>query len=214
MRDTQTHQLAAISDSRQLTISSGNELSLYDARLLHRELKIKTRFNDWIKNRIQEYGFIEAVDFFSLTKNLVSGGLSKEYNLTLDMCKELAMVEKNEIGRQVRRRFIQIEKDYRKLQAALLTGYDEMDKLLAKCKTRWHEGIEWYPATQLRRLACKSYCNQQRYHALAAQGHCIKLPTGLQDRWYVKKEAVNELLYVKANTHLSVSIVNLIHTNY
>ena len=195
-------------------IKRGESEQWVDARNLHSFVESKQEFANWIKPFIQEFGFIEGRDFLKILSKSTGGRQAIEYTITLDMAKHLAMLQRNEKGMQARQYFINAEKELRTLQAALLTGYDEMDKLLAKCKTRWHEGIEWYPATQLRRLACKSYCNQQRYHALAAQGHCIKLPTGLQDRWYVKKEAVNELLYVKANTHLSVSIVNLIHTNY
>ena len=195
-------------------IKRGESEQWVDARNLHSFVESKQEFANWIKPFIQEFGFIEGRDFLKILSKSTGGRQAIEYTITLDMAKHLAILQRNEKGMQARQYFINAEKELRTLQAALLTGYDEMDKLLAKCKTRWHEGIEWYPATQLRRLACKSYCNQQRYHALAAQGHCIKLPTGLQDRWYVKKEAVNELLYVKANTHLSVSIVNLIHTNY
>ena len=85
-----------------------------NARDLYKTLKSKTRFNDWIKNRINEYQFIANVDFISFTENLVKpkgGRPTVEYHLTLDMAKELAMVENNEEGRKVRRYFIRCEKD-------------------------------------------------------------------------------------------------------
>ena len=43
-----------------------------DARELYQKLEVKSRFNDWFKNRVSEYGFNQDVDFVSVTKNLVS----------------------------------------------------------------------------------------------------------------------------------------------
>ena len=80
------------------------------ARELHNFLEVKSRFNDWITNRIKEYKFNEDQDFITLTKNLVSGGSQKEYHLSLDMAKELSMVERNEKGKQARQYFIECER--------------------------------------------------------------------------------------------------------
>lgn len=92
---------------------SNSETLLCDARKLHEFLQVSTRFNDWIKNRINEYGFQENQDFMSFTKNSVKpqgGRKSTEYHITLDMATELAMVERNEQGRAIRRYFIECEK--------------------------------------------------------------------------------------------------------
>ena len=88
------------------------------ARELHEGLEIKSRFNDWITSRIKKYGFIENEDYTCLTKNLVTQredgqkGIAKEkdYIITVDMAKELCMVENSEIGRQFRKYFIECEK--------------------------------------------------------------------------------------------------------
>ncbi|WP_413154871.1 antA/AntB antirepressor family protein [Bartonella sp. cb54] len=84
-----------------------------NARELHTFLEVKSEFRNWIKNRIEEYAFSENQDFISFGKNLPkpSGGRpSMEYHITLDMAKELSMVERNEKGRQARRYFIECEK--------------------------------------------------------------------------------------------------------
>ena len=98
-----------------------------NARELHAFLEVKTKFAIWITNRIKEYGFVENVDFITFSKNLEKGGEgmditaftensvkvgrpATEYHLTLDMGKELAMVERNEKGRQARHYFIECEK--------------------------------------------------------------------------------------------------------
>lgn len=92
------------------------------ARELHTFLEAQTRFNDWIASRIEKYGFVENQDFASFTQKTVkpSGGRpSTEYHLTLDMAKELSMVENNAKGRDARRYFISMEK-----QALALTPQD------------------------------------------------------------------------------------------
>lgn len=79
------------------------------ARLLHEKLDIETRFNDWIKNMI-DYGFEEKKDFYSFFSKSTGGRPSKEYVLTLDMAKEICMIQRSEIGRQFRQYFIKCEK--------------------------------------------------------------------------------------------------------
>jgi len=84
-----------------------------DARELHGFLEVKSRFNDWMRNRLSKYGFNENEDFVVFTKNLAGGGTAIEYTLSLDMANELAMVENNAKGREARRYFIRVEKKYR-----------------------------------------------------------------------------------------------------
>ncbi|SFC84802.1 Phage anti-repressor protein [Pseudomonas citronellolis] len=94
----------------------GAELAqLVDARSLHRFLGVDTHFKDWISRRIDEYGFSEGGDFVLVAQNRATKGRggdrrSKDYHITLDMAKELSMVERNEKGRQARRYFIECEK--------------------------------------------------------------------------------------------------------
>lgn len=93
-----------------------------DARELHCFLGVQTRFNDWIKNRIKEYGFVKNQDYISFTENLVkpkNGRKSVQYYITLDMAKELAMVEKNAKGREIRQYFIKCEKQSYSLAAQI-----------------------------------------------------------------------------------------------
>ena len=87
------------------------------ARELHTFLEVQTRFNDWIKNRIEQYDFVENQDFLVVTEKKVTmtdagekATLTKEYHITLDMAKELSMVERTEKGKQARKYFIECEK--------------------------------------------------------------------------------------------------------
>lgn len=80
-------------------------------RDLHEKLEIGTRYNDWFP-RMCEYGFSEGNDFCSkLSKTSELGGRpATNHELTLDMAKELAMIQRNEIGSKVRKYLIEVEK--------------------------------------------------------------------------------------------------------
>ncbi|EFK7794856.1 phage antirepressor Ant [Escherichia coli] len=104
------------------TISNETAL-LCNARDLHAFLGVKKVFAAWITNRISEYEFIENQDYILLSnlgkQTSGRGGHNrKDYHLTLDTAKELAMVERNEKGRQIRRYFIECEKILRNMQPA------------------------------------------------------------------------------------------------
>ena len=65
-----------------------------NARELHAFLESKQDFSTWIKNRVEQYDFVENQDFVNFTENPVKiqrGRPSQEYYITLDMAKELAM---------------------------------------------------------------------------------------------------------------------------
>lgn len=87
-----------------------------DARALHAFLGVGKRFASWIQERIEEYGFVEnqdfVIDFPNLGNQTGRGGdrRSKDYRLSLDMAKELSMVERNDKGREARRYFIECER--------------------------------------------------------------------------------------------------------
>lgn len=97
------------------------ETTLINGEDLHVALGIQTPYSKWILRRIDEFGFVRNLDFIGVDKIVRTeagffGERDKkvmEYHLTLDMAKELAMVERSEIGRQVRRYFIQIESEHR-----------------------------------------------------------------------------------------------------
>jgi anti-repressor protein len=86
------------------------------ARELHAGLEVEQRFNDWIARRIKKYGFEENQDFTLVTQKRVTNNPKnpyteqKDYIVTIDMAKELCMVENNDLGRMFRKYFIECEK--------------------------------------------------------------------------------------------------------
>ena len=81
---------------------------MIDARGLHEWLGCKDYFNQWMSRRIADYGFQPDTDFH--TKMCKTGGRPRtDYFLTINMAKELAMVERSQIGQLTRRYFIEME---------------------------------------------------------------------------------------------------------
>lgn len=91
----------------------GSSIETIDARRLHTFLDVGKDFSTWFKLRIDQYDFVENVDFVFLPNsggNSGRGQPAKEYAISLDMAKELSMVERNAKGKQARRYFIECER--------------------------------------------------------------------------------------------------------
>lgn len=100
-------------NNKIVKIVENNGKKTVDARELHQFLKPKSKFADWIKRRIGQYDFIENQDFevfLKIEKNLDGGRPTTEYTLSIEMAKELSMIENNKQGRVARRYFIECEK--------------------------------------------------------------------------------------------------------
>jgi anti-repressor protein len=80
-----------------------------NARDLHGFLESGQEFRHWIKARIEQYEFAENQDF-TTSENFIRGGKATDYHLTIDMAKELAMVERNAKGKEARQYFIECER--------------------------------------------------------------------------------------------------------
>jgi len=106
-------------------IIDGNEIQTVNVRDLYKFLEVKTDFSNWIKGKIKNYDFAEGIEYFcspkiaskpgnfclsEMTDKKGSGGHNiKEYFVTLDMAKELSMVQNNPKGKEARQYFIQCE---------------------------------------------------------------------------------------------------------
>ena len=102
-----------------------------NARELHEFLGSKRQFANWIKERIESYEFVENVDyvvFNNFVKNPKGGRSSIEYAITVTMAKELAMVENNAKGKEVRKYFIECERQAK--QAILAPQITSIEDLL------------------------------------------------------------------------------------
>ena len=105
----------------------GDLIETVNARELHSFLEVQTRYNDWIKNRISEYSFVEESDFYSFFSKSSGGRPSKEYAISIGMAKELAMVERNDKGRQAPQYFIECERRLKQPATPLMLSPVESD---------------------------------------------------------------------------------------
>ena len=93
-------------------IKVNKENNTVSARELHKFLEIGTRFDKWFI-RMCEYGFNENDDFIRVAQKCPTLGGTQtiiDYAITLDMAKELSMIQRTEKGKQARQYFIQCEK--------------------------------------------------------------------------------------------------------
>ena len=90
----------------------GATVQTVNARGLHAFLEVGKDFSSWIKKRIEQYGFIDGVDYVltQTGENPIGGRPAIEYHITIAMGKELAMVERNAKGKEARLYFIECEK--------------------------------------------------------------------------------------------------------
>ena len=90
---------------------------IVSGRDLHEFLEVNTQYTIWFE-RMKEYGFVENTDFVALNQKRLTAQGNKvayiDHALTLDMAKEISMIQRTEKGKQARRYFIQVEKAYRK----------------------------------------------------------------------------------------------------
>lgn len=79
-------------------------------RELHDALEVKTAYKDWFP-RMCEYGFEEGKDFSSFLSESTGGRPSTDHILTLDMAKEICMIQRTAKGKEFRKYFIEVEKN-------------------------------------------------------------------------------------------------------
>lgn len=81
-----------------------------NSREIHSSLWVKTPYSMWIQRAIEKYGFEENTDF-TINKFVIGKATQIDYIVTLDMAKELCMLDDSEMGKSYRRYFIEKEKE-------------------------------------------------------------------------------------------------------
>lgn len=104
------------------------------ARELHERLKINTRFNDWFP-RMVEYGFSEGLDFYSkMSKTENCGRPSKDYEISVDMAKQICMIQRTPEGKQIRQYFLDLEKAWNTPEQVFARALRMADKTIESLK--------------------------------------------------------------------------------
>jgi len=141
-----------------IQIQAINGEQLIDGKKLHEFLNVKSPYHIWIKRRIDEYKFKINSDYYEqICSNKKKGVNPTEHQLTLDMAKELAMIERNEKGRQIRQYFIACEKKLRQQIEAL----PSINQNLKGIKPIRMNGLKLYPLTEVRTALGITYAINQ-----------------------------------------------------
>lgn len=111
------------------------ETQTVSARELHEQLNIKTAFKDWMPRMI-EYGFEEGKDFSSYLSESTGGRPSKEYDLSIDMAKEICMIQRTPEGKRVREYLIQLERAWNTPELVMARGLQASQKLLEESQQK------------------------------------------------------------------------------
>lgn len=104
-----------------LNVNYGNDRITLSARELHGFLGIGTEFAKWMQ-RMCEYGFSENQDYRVFVKNddnSKGGRPSTDYEITLDMAKEIAMIQRSDKGKEVRQYFLELERRWNSPEAVM-----------------------------------------------------------------------------------------------
>lgn len=116
-----------------------NGNSVVSGRDLHDFLEVGTPYDKWFP-RMCEYGFSEEIDFSTFLSESTGGRPRADHALTLDMAKEISMIQRTEKGKQARRYFIEVEKAFKE-QYRLPQTPEEKLALTMEVTTRLNKRI-------------------------------------------------------------------------
>lgn len=111
-------------------LNVNNDLQTISARELYERLGIKTRFNDWF-TRMCDYGFEEGQDFYSNLSKSTGGRPSTDFDISIDMAKQICMIQRTPEGKQVRQYLIDLEKAWNTPEQVMARALRIADKTIS-----------------------------------------------------------------------------------
>lgn len=121
-----------------IKISCESDKPTVSGRELHEKLGIKTAYKDWFP-RMCAYGFTEGEDFCSFLSGSTGGRPATDHQLTIEMAKQICMIQRTEIGKQYREYFIELEKKWNSpelvMARALKMANRQIERVTAQLET-------------------------------------------------------------------------------
>lgn len=176
---------------------------IVDGRELWKGLGSKQEFTNWVKSRLQDCDAVENEDYSSFDKTIKrekGASVLNEYILKLDLAKEMAMLERNELGKQYRRYLISIEKKYQNGETVKQVKSDPTKEALAKAKLKNASAREANAYMKLAGLINVETFKQVMYSkaAQALSGEMI-LPLPVSEKRTYTATEIGERLGISAN---------------
>lgn len=122
-----------------IKINYDTEQPTVSARELHEGLEIKTAFKDWFP-RMAEYGFEAEKDFCSKMSESTGGRPDTDYQISVDMAKQICMIQRSEKGRQYRQYFLDLEKAWNTPEQIFARALKMADRTIDSLKHQ-NEGL-------------------------------------------------------------------------
>lgn len=212
-----------------IKINYDTEQPTVSARELHEGLEIKTAFKDWFP-RMAEYGFEAEKDFCSKMSESTGGRPATDYQISVDMAKQICMIQRSEKGRQYRQYFLDLEKAWNTPEQIFARALKMADRTIDSLKHQ-NEGllrdVEWMKPKEIfaDAVACSQTSiligdlakilkqngiktGQKRlFETLRAEGFLIK--GGSSKNMPTQKSMEMELFEVKEGTYVDSSGRNI-----
>lgn len=113
-----------------LKVNYNEDRITVSARDLHNYLEASERFSSWFE-RMTQYGFIEGNDYLGCKVfNTLARQELQDYQLTIDAAKEIAMLQRNEKGKEIRKYFIEVEKEWNAPERVMARGLEASKKVI------------------------------------------------------------------------------------
>jgi anti-repressor protein len=121
-----------------IAITYDSDRPTVSGRALHDALEVKTEYKKWFQ-RMTEYGFTDGSDFQRVTQKCPTPGGEQnmtDHQLTLDMAKELCMIQRTERGKECREYFIAAERQWNSPEAVMARALQLANRTLEEATGR------------------------------------------------------------------------------